>query len=379
MSEEESNQDQEIQELNSWNRWQVWSLGHSRSSFFIAVLTVVFVLILAAIIFWALFPSTAPPWTGFAETPHPLYTGISPSKTLWDWLGLLIIPLILGIGAAWIGRAQQNREMRARAFEQKQAEANRKNEWAIAMDRQEQLLLNQYFERITRYLLENDLRSAAQEDEIRTIARASTLGILRNINALRKGQVLQFLYETGLITTPDPVINLDGAYLQELDLESAVLREAHLAGTDMHGARLDHANLSGANLSSCNLIDSRLREADLGQVIAANAFFSSAHMRGAILQSAVLNNVLLNNAGLVESDLRRADLQGANLVGADLSQAQLAGANLSEVKFKPARASTEEEAGETLLVSGATYDDATIWPENFDPAAQGAVLSSQAS
>jgi uncharacterized protein YjbI with pentapeptide repeats len=292
---------------------------------------------------------------------------------LWDWLGLLIIPLILGIGAAWIGRAQQNREMRAHAFEQKQAEANRKNEWAIAMDRQEQLLLNQYFERITRYLLENDLRSAAQEDEIRTIARASTLGILRNINALRKGQVLQFLYETGLITTPDPVINLDGAYLQELDLESAVLREAHLAGTDMHGARLDHANLSGANLSSCNLIDSRLREADLGQVIAANAFFSSAHMRGAVLQSAVLNNVLLNNAGLVESDLRRADLQGANLVGADLSQAQLAGANLSEVKFKPARASTEEEAGETLLVSGATYDDATIWPENFDPAAQGAV------
>jgi uncharacterized protein YjbI with pentapeptide repeats len=373
MTGAETNQDQNAQDQNSWNRWQTWSLEHSRLSFFIAVLTILFIIILAAIIFWALFPSMAPSWTGFAETVHPLYTGRSPAKTLWDWLGLLIIPLILGAGATWIGHAQQNREMRAHAFEQKQAEENRKNDWAIEMDRQEQALVDQYFERMTQYLLHYELRSSSADDEIRTIARASTLGVLRNINALRKGQIIQFLYETRLITTPDPIIDLEGANLQEMALDSADLRKAHLAGTDMHGAHLDHANLSGANLSSCNLIDSRLREADLSQVNAANAFFSGAHMRGTVLQSAVLTNVLLNNAGLVEGDLRRADLQGANLVGADLSQARLEGTNFAGAKFKPGRTSPDDGDGKTPLVDGATYDAETVWPEDFDPAAQGTI------
>ena len=378
MSGVESNQDQEIQELNSWNRWQVWSLEHSRSSFFIAVLTVVFVLILAALIFWALFPSTAPPWTGFLATPHPLYTGISPSKTLWDWLGLLIIPVILGIGAAWIGRAQQNREMRAHAFEQKQANENRDNDWAIEMDRQEQALMDQYFERITHYLLDYDLRSSSGEDEIRTIARASTLGVLRNVNALRKGQVVQFLYETRLITTPDPIIDLDGANLQGMVLDSADLHEAHLAGTDMSEARLDHANLSGADLTSCNLIEAQLRRANLSQVVAPGAFFSAAHLQGAVLESAVLSNGLLNNAALDQADLRQADCRGANLIGADLSQAQLEGTDFGGARFKPARtASEEEEQRPTLTVHDATYDDATIWPEAFDPAAQGAIRTAK--
>ncbi|MFL7838072.1 MAG: pentapeptide repeat-containing protein [Candidatus Promineifilaceae bacterium] len=375
MSATERNQAQELENRNAWGRWQNWSIEHAVLGFIAAVMAVFLLILLAVIIFWALFPHTAPAWTGFNETTHPLYTGISPSKTLWDWLGLLIIPLFLAIGAAWIGRMQQTREMRAHAFEQMQADQDRENDWAIEMDRQEQVLMDRYFERITHYLLDFDLRSSSGEDEIRTIARASTLAVLRLVNAQRKGMVIQFLYETGLISTPRPVIELEGANLHEMALESADLHGAHLAGTDMDGARLDHANLSGANLAAGNLIEAQLRGADLTDLYAADAYLSSAHLQKAILKSAVLTNTLLNNASLIQADLREADLQGTNLVGADLSQANLAGANLSEAKVKPSKTAVAGDEDETVLVNEAVYDAATIWPEAFDPDAGGAVLT----
>ena len=105
MTGTETNQ-QDLQQQTVWNKWQAWSIEHQNLSYFLAILAVLLFLFVALIIFWALFPTSAPAWTGFAETDHPLYTGRSPAKTLWDWLGLLIIPLVLAIGAALIGRAQ---------------------------------------------------------------------------------------------------------------------------------------------------------------------------------------------------------------------------------------------------------------------------------
>jgi len=61
-------------------------------------------------------------------------------------------------------------------------------------------------------------------------------------------------------------------------------------------------------------------------------------------------------------------------VGADLSRAALQGANLSEAKCRPARTGEEGQDEKTLLVSEATYDGSTIWPEDYDPAQHGATL-----
>lgn len=49
-------------------------------------------------------------WTGFGE-----YTGTFPvekrGKTLWDWLDLLIAPIILALGALWFNKQQRNLEL----------------------------------------------------------------------------------------------------------------------------------------------------------------------------------------------------------------------------------------------------------------------------
>src|SRR5947208_17097663 len=52
-------------------------------------------------------------WTGFN-----VYTGpqlrpnqqYRPGKTLWDWLQLLIIPIVLAAGGFWFNRVQKSRE-----------------------------------------------------------------------------------------------------------------------------------------------------------------------------------------------------------------------------------------------------------------------------
>src|SRR5438034_7673507 len=51
-------------------------------------------------------------WTGFGpETSEPKQH----AKTLWDWLQLLFVPLMLAIGGFWLNQIQKSREERAAA------------------------------------------------------------------------------------------------------------------------------------------------------------------------------------------------------------------------------------------------------------------------
>jgi uncharacterized protein YjbI with pentapeptide repeats len=68
--------------------------------------------------------------------------------------------------------------------------------------------------------------------------------VLPTLDEHRKGRVVQFLNEAGLIAKGRPVLDLGGA-----DLQRAHLFEADLSGASLGGADLREANLSEANLS----------------------------------------------------------------------------------------------------------------------------------
>ena len=85
-------------------------------------------------------------------------------------------------------------------------------------------------------LLHEQLGESKPEDEVRKIARVRTLSLLPRLDPIRKGSVIQFLYDFALIHEGKHVIDLDGA-----DLRNAYLREANLNGV----------NLSGTNLNRC--------------------------------------------------------------------------------------------------------------------------------
>jgi integrase len=73
--------------------------------------------------------------------------------------------------------------------------------------------------------------------------------VLPRFHGERKGRVVQFLYESGLIAKRRLVLNLRGADMSKANLSGAELRgadlsEAYLSRADLSGAFLNHANLS---------------------------------------------------------------------------------------------------------------------------------------
>jgi uncharacterized protein YjbI with pentapeptide repeats len=244
-----------------------------------------------------------------AETVRANRTGFE-TKMLWDWMELLIIPLVLAMGAFYLNKSE-------RAVERQSAEARAEFEREIAKDRQQENALQSYFDRMTNLLLKEKLRTTKIK-EVRYVARTITITLLRGLDAQRKREVVQFLHEALLINKQKPVIDLKyadltGAYLHSVNLENADLNHvdfaradlnnANLGGADLHQSSLFHADLFRANLSGANLADAELFSASLSQ----------ANLRDANLSGANLSNAFLSDANLGD----------ANLSGARVSAEQL--------------------------------------------------------
>ena len=205
-------------------------------------------------------------------------TETQPTKTLWDWLGLLgvlAIPVVVGFGAAWF-TTQQGKV------------SDREN-----TDNQRKAALQKYIDKMAELLLDKKLRDSAEEDEVRRIARVRTLTILNglSLDAERKRSVLQFLYESGLIIKDRYIVDLRGANLRGANLRSATL----------HFAELHFAKLSGAFLNSADLSNADLSNADL----------SRANLTGAILDGAVLKSA--TGITIEELEKQTSSLKGAIL------------------------------------------------------------------
>jgi uncharacterized protein YjbI with pentapeptide repeats len=299
--------------------------------------------------------------------------GYSYGITLWDWAQLLIVPAALAGGVAWLNWAQRERERQSdeavREREREAAAAQRKRELEIASQRAQDEALQAYLDQMSQLLLDKDrpLLQSEEGDEIRTLARARTLSVLGRFGRLdseRKANVLQFLYESRLITKDRRILDLAGVDLTDTELPSAVLRSADLRGTDLgradlRGGRLEDSDLSEADLGYAVLTGSKLNKTDLSHAFLESADLNGADLSGANLSDAALGGANLNEALLKGANLSGADLsgatglrsellasqimrsikgelpsfrdptQGAWLAGADLSDAVLVGANLS--------------------------------------------------
>lgn len=279
-------------------------------------------------------------WTGFLN------------KALWDWLQLLIIPVVLAIGGFWLNQVQKGREQRAT---EQQATLERE----LTRDNQQETFLQAYLDKISELLLEKDLRKSTKGDEVREVARIRTLTVLRRLDAERQGSVLQFLYEAGLIDKCQCIINLNGAELVKVNLST----RAHfpLLGDTSSGAKLSGAKLSGVNLSLSWLQNTNLREADLSEAKLYGAYMPEADLREADLRGAFLSNAKLIGTNLSGANLSGANLSGVDLSRADLSEADLSEANLSEANLKEAKV-TPEQLHKAKTLQGTIMPDGSKHP-----------------
>ena len=84
----------------------------------------------------------------------------------------------------------------------------------------------------------------------RPLRRSSAL---RRVGAHRKGEVLRFLHEAGLIYKGNAIVDLRGADLSGADLSNIKLSGTELSGIDFSNANLNTTLLDGANLKGANL------------------------------------------------------------------------------------------------------------------------------
>lgn len=102
-------------------------------------------------------------------------------KTLWDLLGLLIVPLFIA-GATLVFSISELRREEQRV---------------------QDTILRSYMQDMTELLLDKWLVRSEFHAPIRKIARSSTIATVRQLDGNRKGILLQFLYESNLISHSD--------------------------------------------------------------------------------------------------------------------------------------------------------------------------------
>jgi uncharacterized protein YjbI with pentapeptide repeats len=232
-----------------------------------------------------------PRWTGFR------------GKTVWDWLQLLIVPLVLALVGVVFTVQQDARQQQ------------------IQDQNAQDATLQTYLEQMNQLMLEKDLRDSDVNSEVRTLARAQTLTVLEQLDPEHRSQVLRFLMEAQLVQGEK---EMDISHPRDTD-PIISLRQANLEGVDVVGARLEAADLQMANLSNtrligasfqgANMVNVNMSEADVSGGAAgahAGAFFYDADLTDADLSYANLSNA----SGLKANHLERADLSYANLTDA---------------------------------------------------------------
>ncbi len=176
------------------------------------------------------------------------------------------------------------------------------------------------------------------------LARNQNKGTPQSLDATAIQLDNAYLSDVDLVQAWMPRASLRKADLTGAKLTKAKLTEAKLSGADLRGADLKGADLNGADLSEADLSWTNLSEADLN-----GANLSETKLEGTILKGTLLRRAILKKATvyreanpevtiLINADTRvkRADLSGAKLSEADLSEAILIQADLRRTSFRRA-------------------------------------------
>ena len=271
--------------------------------------------------------------------------------TLWDWIKLLVVPAVLAVGGVWFNQRQQARD-RVSADRRAQDDA-----------------LEAYLDDMTDLMIDHHLRSPHKGEDpkdVRAVARARTLTLLTRLDGKRKGHVVQFLYESGLIVQDRPVVDLRGADLSEANLKGANLQGADLRQANLKRANLRKADLGGANLSRACFVDAHLEGASLDDSIIPPVDVMEPIRKGRAidLSYAILSGAHLEGASLLNAHLFNATLQGTYLEGVDVRGADLSGAwgwTAEQLSAAKSLEGTTMPTGQTLrgdqTPNGPTFED----------------------
>lgn len=287
----------------------MWLKSKDNRLYLLSLLSALFIVILI----WILIKTIQANNTGFQD------------KSLWDWMDLLFVPLLIPISVLWLTRRTQENERALASYKAKKEE------------------LQTYLDRMTTLLLEHRLRTSKQDSETRTIARTITLAVVQELTSTQKSQVLLFLYDAGLIFRSSPILDLESVDFQGMSISPRTdLRRISLSGANLQNSSFERVNLyyadfKSSQLQNANLVGAILMQASLRDTILIAANLKGASLKDADLRWANLSEANLEEANLEDADLRRADLQGVDFKNAVLINTRLNNAIVSLDQLKEAK------------------------------------------
>lgn len=268
---------------------------------FLVIISIFIILILMALIIVG-YSAT---WTGFGDRTLANGDILQPSKTLWDWMELILIPIILFLVAFYFNETNR-RSDQSRTELQLKVENDRSN------NAEQHQILQTYLDRMQDLILDKGLLESDETMPISRFARTLTLTTLSRLNPNRKSTILTFLDEMKLIQRYKGklIISLSGADLECVGFPYGIFRVnlhgADLSGADLQEAKLDYPNFRNANLAMAVLergsfIGGDFRGADLNTALLEGAnFYEAIFDNSTILPNGkVWNNTPISDFGAI--------------------------------------------------------------------------------
>lgn len=310
-------------------------------------------------------------WTGFGETEvttisikedseTTINKQIHPAKTLWNWLELLAVPILLTTFTFLYQRRDKEKESKQAELEREIAKDNLLEEAIqIYLDNMSKLLTDKEFrkelfpDKKSRLILDEKYKinldfsnEKINNNPIISVARTQTITILRRLEEdkerqqriiyfLQDAELYEFIFENANLSG----LNLSGLILKSVNLQRANLKDTNFSNADLStkffsdGSNLQRADLSNANFCGADLSDANLKYANLSKANLSNVSFRCADISNANLLDSKLKNSKFDNAKLIKAKLENADISAANFCETLLINAKLSGANLSSTKL----------------------------------------------
>lgn len=170
-------------------------------------------------------------------------------KNVWDYLQLLIVPLALVLIAFLFNQSEKREEDKR------------------AIDNQYESALQIYFKAMSELLLNHKLLNSEKGHPVRDVAQIHTLTTLHRVDPERKGSIISFLNNAGLINTDDTLVSLEYADLYEADLKGQTLDKANFCKAVLTKADFRACKLKGVDFTDAKMDNAILRNADLATAI----------------------------------------------------------------------------------------------------------------
>ncbi len=242
------------------------------------LVVVTIIALVALVIVMVVLPLYQVDWSGFGEFRDPVTGELERVKTLWAWMELLIVPVILAIAAYYL-----NDQVRRRS--------RRQEDERILED-----ALRAYFDAMTALLLLRE-DGVALAEAARTVATLRTVTVLRRLDARRIQEVIDFLRDSDLLNGESAIltdarltnVTLSGLDMQRSKLKGVDFSESKLAGADLSASDLRETDFTLADLSGANLNEASLDQADMSGTRLEGAYLVGAVLKGANLEGAVFS------------------------------------------------------------------------------------------